>query len=304
MKHWRLLRATFRAWWEDDAFRMAAALAYYSIMSLAPLLLITLGVAEFFLGRQTARGELHDRLKGFVGPEPAQAIEEILDNMQVTGGNGLLTGINFAVFLLGSIWVVMALQDSLNSIWKVPNRAGVSWVLWMRGRLLLFVLVLGAGLLLLALLAGSVTLSALAGSLETSRFSAGVLHGVNIGLSFVLVTLVFALIYKFLPEARVPWRNVWVGALGGSLLHSLGNQVIGLYLTHSALSSIYGAASSVIVVLLWVYYSSLIFLLGAEYVHQCGEEQKTQLAEEQHGLKLEAQRNGAASDGAQATGKL
>jgi membrane protein len=164
----------------------------------------------------------------------------------------------------------MALQDSLNSIWKVPSRTGVSWILWMRGRLLLFVLVLGTGLLLLTMLAASVTLGTLTTALEASRFSARVLHGLTIGLVFVLVALVLALIYKFLPEARVQWRHVWLGALGSSMLHSVGNYAIGLIVGHCALTSLYGAASSVVVILLWVYYSSLSFFLGAEYVHQRG----------------------------------
>jgi membrane protein len=156
MNHWHLLRATVRAWLEDDAPRMAAALAYYTIVSMAPLLLITLGVTEFFLGEQTARGEVRHRLEGFVGPGPAQAVEEILGDMRATGGNGLFTGINFAVFLFGAVWVFTALQGSLNSIWKVPSRAGVSGILRMYGRLLLFALVLGTGLLLLTVLAASV----------------------------------------------------------------------------------------------------------------------------------------------------
>jgi membrane protein len=289
MNQWPLLRATVRAWLEDDAFRMAGALAFSAIMSMAPLLLLTLGVTEFVRGKQTAQGELQNQLEAFVGPEPAQAIEEIMDNMETTGGNGILTGINFAVFLFGSVWVVMALQDCLNSVWKVRHRAGLSWFLWMRGRLLLFTLVLGAGLLLLALLAGSVTLTALAGSLKTSRFSAGLMCGLNAGLSFVVITLVFALIYRFVPEANVRWRHVWVGALGSSLLHALGNQAIGLYLAHSALSSIYGTASSVMIILLWVYYSSLTFLMGAEYVHQVGAVQTAALAaDKQPGQELEA----------------
>jgi membrane protein len=278
MNHWHLLRATVRAWLEDDAFRMAAALAYYAIISIAPLLLIALGVTGFFLGEQTAREELSHRLEVLVGPEPAKAAEEILGNLQASGSTGLFTGINLAVFLCGAVWVFMALQDSLNSIWKVPSRPGVSWLLWMRGRLLLFALVLGTGLLLLTMLAASVTLMTLTRYLDSSRFSAHLLHGLDVGLSFVLVALVFALIYKFLPEAHVQWRHVWVGALGSSLLHTLGNYAIGLFVGHCALTSSYGAASSVIVILLWVFYSSLSFLLGAEYVHQRGEEHRSRLA--------------------------
>jgi membrane protein len=285
MMHWHLLRATLRAWWEGDAFRMAAALAYYTIVSMAPLLLIVLGVTEFVLGDQRARGELSQRLEGFVGPEPSKAVEAVLGNMQATGSNGLFTGINFAIFLFGAVWVFTAVQDSLNSIWKVPSQTGVSWVLWTRGRLLLFALVLGTGLLLLTMLATSVTLVTVTRFLNTSRLTASLLHGFNVGVSFVLVAFVFALIYRFLPAASVQWRHVWVGALGSSLLHSLGNYGIGLYIGHSALSSIYGAASSVMIILVWVYYSSLGFLLGAEYVHQAGELKTAPLASAERNIR-------------------
>jgi membrane protein len=301
MNHWQLLRATVRAWYEDDAPRMAAALAYYAITSIAPLLLIALGVANFVLGTQAARGELLPRLEILVGPGPAEAIEKILGNINVLGDNGFFTGINIVVFLFGSIWVFTALQDALNCIWRVPPRAGVSRILRMRGRLLLFALVLVTGVLLLMILAASVTLTTLTGFLEASGFATWLLHGANVGISFVLVTFVFALIYKFLPEAHVQWRHVWGGALGSSLLHSLGNYAIGLYVGHSLLTSIYGAASSVMVILLWVYYSSLGFLLGAEYVHKRGEEQNAQLTEaERHVRELKAQLEAATSALAQA----
>jgi membrane protein len=280
MNHLHLLRAAILAWVDDGATRMAAALAYYAIVSMAPLLIIVAGVTEFFLGKHTARGELSRRLDVLVGPGPAKAINEILDNIQLTSSNGLFAGINFAVFLFGAFWVFTALQDSLNSIWKVPSRTGVSWMFRMYGRLLLFALVLGGGLLILTILAASITLTAMARSLEASGFSAGLLHGLNVGVSFVVVAFVFASIYRFVPGTRVRWRDVWVGALGSSLLHSLGNYAIGLYIAHSALSSIYGAASSVMIVLLWVYYSSLGFLLGAEYVHQVGEAKTAPLTEE------------------------
>jgi membrane protein len=258
---------------------LAAALAYTAIFSMSPLLVIALGVTEVVLGKEAARGELPHRLEALVGPRPAKAIEEILNNMHRTGRNDLYTAVGFAVFLFGASWVFVQLQDTLNTIWKVPRRAGVRWIVWMRGRLLLFVLVLGTGFLLLTLLAASVTLTALARFLEASWLSAGLLHGLNVGFSFVLVAFLFALIYKLLPEAHVPWRHAWVGGLGSSSLHSLGNYAIGLYLGYSPPTSVFGAASSVIVIMLWVYYSSLSFLLGAEYVHVLGEEAKASDAE-------------------------
>jgi membrane protein len=270
MSRWQVLRAALRAWLDDGAFRMAAALAYYGIVSMAPLLLLAVGFTRFVLGEQLGTGELSRRLKILVGPGAAEAIEAILGNVQAVGADSVATGVNLVIFLFGSVWVFTSIQDALNTIWKASGPAGVSGAIRMRARLLLFPLVLGTGLLLLTMLATSVTLVTLANSLETSRFSAASLHVLNVGLSLVLVTLVFASIYRFLPEAPVAWRDVWAGALGSSVLHSLGNYAIGLYVGNSLLTSIYGAASSVIVIMLWVYYSSLGFLLGAEYVHQRG----------------------------------
>jgi membrane protein len=274
MNHWQVIRATFRAWWEDDVPQKAAALAYYAIFSMTPLLIITLGVTEFVLGKEAARGELRHRLNGLVGQGPAKAVEDILNTIHAPRSDGLFTGMNLAAFLFGSVWVFMALQDALNIIWKVRRPPGVGWIVRMRGRLLLFTLVLVTGLLLLTMLAASVTLATLTESLESSPLVASVLHLSNIGLSFILVVGVFAVIYKVVPEADVQWRHVWGGAVVSSLLHSLGNFAIGLWVGHCVQTSIYGAASSVIVILMWVYYSSLGFLLGAEYVHQRGEQQK------------------------------
>jgi membrane protein len=253
---------------------MAAALAYSAIFSMAPLLVIALGITELVLDKQAARGELPHRLEILAGPQPAKAIEEILDNIHTSDDKGLYAGLGFAVFLFGAIWVFVQLQDILNTIWKVPRRGGVRWIVWMRGRLLLFILVLATGFLLLMMLATSVTLATLSHFLERSRLASGLLHGLNVGFSFALVTFLFALIYKLFPEPRVPWRHACVGGLASSLLHSLGNYAIGLYLGYSPPTSVFGAASSVIIILLWVYYSSLSFLLGAEYVHMLGEAQK------------------------------
>jgi membrane protein len=277
---------------------MAAALAYSAIFSMSPLLVIALGITELVLGERAARGELPHRLEVLVGPRPAKAIEEILDNMHTSGGNGLYTGLGFAVFLFGALWVFVQLQDTLNTIWKVRRRAGVRWMVWMRGRLLLFALVLGTGFLLLTMLAASVTLATISRSLESSPFTAALLHGLNVSFSFVLVAFLFALIYKLLPEARVQWRHAWMGGLGSSLLHALGNYAIGLYLGYSPPTSIFGAASSVIIIMLWVYYSSLSFLLGAEYVHMCGEEEKAIDGERAlHAEEVVTRKSGQPQDG-------
>jgi membrane protein len=272
MIHWQLVRATVVAWLGGQTFRMAAALAFYAILSMAPLLLIGLDITKFVLGKQAESGEPQHGLEILVGREPAEAIKQILGTLNAPGGSGFMAGVNLILFLLGSVWVFAALQDSLNGIWKSSGPARAGWARWARSQLLLFALVLGTGLLLLAVLAAGVTMTALGRHLETPRLSAGLLQGMTAAVSFVLVTCLFTLIYKLLPEAHVRWRDAWTGGLVSSLLHSLGNHAIGVYLAYSRLDSLYGAASSVVVIMLWVYYTSLGFLLGAEYVCQRHQE--------------------------------
>jgi membrane protein len=252
---------------------MAASLAYYALFSTVPLLVIALGITELVQGKRAEEGELSHSLEFFMGARPAKAIEELLNDMHPYSTNGLFAGVGFAVFLFGAIWVFVELQNSLNIIWKVPSPRRVGWIVRMRGRLLLFVLVLITGFLLLTMVASSVTLTALSRYLESSRFTAWLLHGVNVCFSIFLVTCLFALNYRLLPEPHVPRRHAWAGAFCSSFLYCLGNYALGLYLTYSPPNTVFGAASGVTVILLWVYYSSLIFFLGAEYVYSCGEEQ-------------------------------
>jgi membrane protein len=250
---------------------MAAALAYQGVFSLGPLLLIAIGIAGLVYGERAARGELLDRLEWLVGTKPAAALEEILGNIYTSGSHGLFAGFGFVFLLVGASWVFLELRETLNTIWKVPRGgAGRSRLAPFRGHLVAVVLILGAGLLLLGVLAAHVTVVTLTHWLAPSLTVSVLFHALHLLVSVLLIGLLFAMLYRFLPDTGARWRDVWGGAFAASLLYSLGNYALGLYLGLGFLTWYFGAASFVVVVLMWVYYSSVIFLLGAEFAYLAG----------------------------------
>lgn len=266
--YWQMVKDTANAWIDDKAFRMSAALAYYSVFSMAPLLLIAIGIAGMVFGEKAARGEVLDQVRDTVGDQTAAAIEQLLANAGQGGGSTWATVVGLALLLFGASGVFIELQDALNTIWKVMPRPGRAVWDIVRQRLLSFSVILAGGFLLLVSLVLSAGLEA-AGSFLQSKVAlpggVGLWQGLNFALSFGLITLLFALIYRLLPDAEIAWRDVWVGALATAFLFTAGKYAVGLYLGHSTLTSAFGAAGSVILVLSWVYYSSLILLFGAEF---------------------------------------
>jgi membrane protein len=263
---WTVLKEAAVAWNDDRAPRLGAALAYYSVFSLAPLLLIAIGLAGLVFGEQAARGEILGQIRNTVGDTAAAAIEEIIKNAGRAGASA--TAVGLVVLLFGASGVFIEMQAALNTIWKVKPRPGLRLGDVVRARLLSFALVLATGLLLLVSLVVSAALVVVG---EFMRPAAERVPGgpwlwlaVNTALAFALVTLLFALIYKILPDAEIGWRDVWLGAALAAALFTAGKYAIGLYLSHSGLTSAFGAAGSVIVVLTWVYYSAQILLFGAE----------------------------------------
>ncbi|HEX6137415.1 MAG TPA: YihY/virulence factor BrkB family protein [Casimicrobiaceae bacterium] len=262
---WSLIRESVSRWSDDHAASMGAALAYYTIFSIAPLIVIAIAVAGFFFGADAARGEIFAELRDLLGDEGATAIQGLVKSASRTG-KGLAAVAGIATLLVGATTVFGELQSDLDRIWEVPRsrRAGV-WAM-LRGRLLSFGMILGIGFLLLVSLVVSAAVSALGHF--WSGWLAGwelVLQAINFAVGFAIVTGLFAMIYKLLPRCEIGWRDVWVGALVTSLLFSVGKLLIGLYLGRSSVASGFGAAGSLVIVLLWVYYSAQIFLLGAEF---------------------------------------
>jgi membrane protein len=269
-----LLRETLIEWWRDDALRLGAALAYYTIFSLAPLLVIAIAVAGFVFGEEAAQGRVLEQLRGLMGPEGAEAVQRMIERASLRRDSGLgATALALFTMLLGASGAFGQLQAALNKMWDAPQgaparkarAAGVRG--FVRKRVLSFGMVLLIGLLLLVSLLVAAAVSALDAVLVQHVVWLQPLFGVlQFLLSGGVATLLFAAVYKILPDRDdIGWRDVWMGAVFTAVLFEVGKAAIGLYLGNAGIGSAYGAAGSLVIVLVWVYYSSQILFLGAEF---------------------------------------
>jgi membrane protein len=263
---WLLARDAFFRWFDDNPFQMGAALAYYTLFSIAPLLLIAIAVAGSVFGREASQVQLIDAIEDLVGFHSAQAILAMIESAGQRPDTGLFATVSgMVLLLLGAAAVIGQLQDSLNAIWRVASKTGRGLMGFVRDRLISYSMVLGVGFLLIVSLAASALLTAVSTMVGGYLpIDAGTAHILDLAISFAFITLLFAVIYKFVPDVRIAWRDVWIGAAAAALLFSVGKFLIGFYLGHSMVMSVYGAAGSLVTLLLWVYYSSLMFFFGAE----------------------------------------
>jgi membrane protein len=262
---WQVVRDTFREWFEDNAPMFGAALAFYSIFSLAPLLVIAIGVAGLAFGREAVQTHVLAQFADLLGTQGARQVEIVLRNSADSETGLVATILGIVTLFVGATAVFTQLKVALNTIWGVPSEATTVRSFFM-DRLVSFAMVQCIAFLLLVSLLVNAALAAVSKALE--RFvpdMAALLLATGFVLSLLVVTVLFAAIFKILPDARIAWRDVWVGALATALLFTLGKFLIGLYLGRSSVASIYGAAGSLVVLLLWVYYSAQVFLLGAEF---------------------------------------
>ena len=262
-----LLKAATQAWFDDQASSMGAAISYYALFSLAPLLVIVIAVAGLVFGQDAAQGEIVAQLRGIMGEDGALAVQGMLKAAREPADGLAATGISIVVLLVGATATFAELQRAMDRIWQVPTPA-LQWGIWnlIRTRLLSFGLVLGMGFLLTVSLAVSAALAAL-GRWWNDWFVGWevALEFLNFTVSAGIFTLLFAMIYKIMPRVRIAWRDVWTGAAVTALLFMVGKALIGLYLGKSGLASGFGAAGSLVALVAWVYYSAQIFLWGAEY---------------------------------------
>lgn len=273
---WQLIKEAVSAWIGDYAPSMGAALAYYTLFSLAPLLVIVIGIAGLVFGAEAAQGAIVGQLGGLMGEEGARAVEGLLVSASEPAHGVVATVVGAVTLLIGATTVFAELQSALDRIWQVAPEQQSSglWSL-LRQRLLSLGMILVLGLLMLVSLLLSAALAAL-GTWWGGAFGGfeALLHALNFSVSFLLITGLFAAIYKLMPRASIAWRDVWVGAGVTALLFTIGKFLIGLYLGKSGVTSAFGAAGSMVVLLIWVYYSAQIFLLGAEftwvYAHTSG----------------------------------
>jgi membrane protein len=281
MQRWdRIVLRAGKSWFDDDVFKHSAAVSFYTLFSLAPITIIAVWVAGFFFGQEAASGQLSQQISELVGKEGSKVIEDAVaaSRPENTGWFSMAAG--FSVLLLGATTVFGQLQESLNAIWGVmtkPNRNG--FIVIIVRRLISFAMVLTVGFLLLVSLVLTTTISALVKIASSyTPVAPLVLQGVDLVVALGVITVLFALVFKFLPDVHLRWRDVWQGAFVTALLFSVGRLGISFYLSHSTVASTYGAAGSLVALLIWVYYSCAILFFGAEV---------TRAAREQSGLHVQ-----------------
>jgi membrane protein len=284
----KLVKDAVSEWQEDNVPLFAAALAYYTIFSLAPLLVIAIAIAGAFFGEEAAQREIAGQIQGMVGKEGAEAIQAMIQNAnKPNAGGAIATLFSVVTLLLGASGVFGQLQTALNTIWEVKPKPSQGIKSFLQARFLSFAMVVVIGFLLLVSLVLSAILAGISnffGSFLPALTALGVI--LNFVLSFAITTFLFAAIYKFLPDVKVPWRNLWVGAAVTSFLFSIGRFLIGLYLGNSAVGSTYGSAGSLIVILVWVFYSAQILLIGAEFTQVYSKYRGVPIEPSSHAVRI------------------
>ncbi len=262
----QLLRQSAIEFSNDNALKFSASLSYYTLFSLAPMLIIVLAVSSVWLGQEAAQGYLYKQFEGLLGTAGALQLQEMIKNAHVSGSTPLATGIGVATLIFGATGVFLEIQDSINSIWSLKAKPKRGWLKFIKNRLLSFSLIVGIGFLLLVSLALSAMLSVIYEYInrhfgETAWISWTITNIINVAT----VVLLFAVVFKVLPDATLKWRDVIMGSLFTAFLFLGGKWAINYYLSHSASISVYGAAGAVVLIILWIYYSSAILYFGAEF---------------------------------------
>lgn len=253
-------------WVTDKAPRLAAALAFYTILSLAPLLVIAAAIAGVFFGEEAARGEIVNQLRGLIGSAGAEVVQTTLQNANKPRAGLIASLIGIITLLFGASGVFGELQDALNKVWKVPPQPGKSWGAFLKSRFLSFAMIVAVGFLLLVSLLISALLSVFATFIQGMFPNLTLLlRVVNFAFSISIISALFALMFRYLPDITFKWREIIVGALLTAVLFTMGKYLIGLYLRHAGVATPYGAAGSVVAFVVWTYYSGLIFFYGAEF---------------------------------------
>ena len=267
---WTVLKRAFAGWWGDNVPHLGAALSYYTLFSMAPILVVAMAIAGLVFGAEAVRGEIVGQIDGLVGHEGAVALQAMLEGAAKPSSSLPATIIGVITFFLGATGAFLELQTALNAIWRVKPKASGSFLrALIIDRLTSFGLVVGVGFLMLTSLLVSAGLAALHTYMgETFPGSAALWEGVNVIISLAVISILFAMVYKLLPDVELAWSDVWVGGLVTAGFFTVGKFLIGLYLGTSTLASSYGAAGSVIVLLVWVYYSAQVVLLGAEFTRE------------------------------------
>ncbi|QQL48839.1 YihY/virulence factor BrkB family protein [Mucilaginibacter ginkgonis] len=270
---WCILKATFMGFSDDNGLKFSASLAYYTVFSLAPLLILVISLAGLFLGQDAITNSLYPQIKGYVGADAAAQIQDMLKNLELSGKTGTAIAIGVVTLMMGASSIFIEIQDSLNTIWRVKAKPKKSWLKLIQNRFISFSLIISLGFLFLVTMAVNLLILALSNRLQ--HFLPGltiwVVNGINLAIGFIVISTLFGIIFKVLPDVKIKWSDVRSGAFFTALLFMLGKYVIGLYIEYSAKTSTYGAAGSIIVILLWIYYTAAILYIGAEFTQVYAE---------------------------------
>jgi membrane protein len=270
---WKVLKATFGGFSNDNGLKLSASLAYYTVFSLAPLLILVISLAGLFFGADAATDRLYPQIQHYVGSAAALQIQDMLKSLQLSGKTGMAVIIGVVTLLLGASSIFLEIQDSLNIIWRVKAKPKRGWVKMLQNRFLSFSLILGLGFLLMASLIINFLMDALGKQIE--RFlpviTGFLLKGINLGITLIIISVLFGIIFKFLPDVKIKWKDVRSGAFFTAILFMIGQYIISLYIQYTAQGSTYGAAGSLIVILVWIYYTSAILYIGAEFTQVYAE---------------------------------
>ena len=264
---WRLVKESFIGFDDDKVLKLSGSLAYFTIFSIGPMLLVIIFLADIFYGREAVEGTIYGQISGFVGPAAAAQIQEIIKNASMSGKSTLTAIVGFITLIIGTTTVFAEIQDSINSIWNLKTKPEKGWIKLILNRLLSFSIVVGLAFILLVSLIINGIMEAFGNriALMFPELAVLVIYIVNLILTFAVITLLFATIFKVLPDAKIKWKDVIIGAIVTALLFMLGKFGITYYIGSSNIGSIYGAAGSIVILLLWVYYSAIILYYGAEF---------------------------------------
>nr|WP_067053378.1 YihY/virulence factor BrkB family protein [Mucilaginibacter sp. L294] len=279
---WKVLMATFSGFSNDNGLKFSASLAYYTVFSLAPLLLLILSLAGIFLKDDSYRKDFYDQIQHYLGKQGTLQIQSTMNSQDITGKSGIGLGISIVTLLLGASSIFIEIQDSLNIIWRVKAKPKKGWVKMLKNRFLSFSLIVSLGFLLLASLLVNIIISAISDKIVAflphllGKGLAGVvgetfLFTVNFGITLVVISVLFGIIFKVLPDVKIKWKDVRSGAIFTAILFILGQYIISLYIQFTAQGSVYGTAGSLIVILVWIYYTAAILYIGAEFTQVYAE---------------------------------
>lgn len=264
---WKILKDTFIGFSDDKGLKLSASLSYYTIFSLGPLLLLLISLVGFFLGKEAIQGQLFSEINGLVGNQAAAQIQEMVKNLELSGKTTTAVIIGIVTLIIGATSVFGEIQDSINMIWRVKAKPKRGWVKLLKDRLLSSSLIVGLGFLLIVSLVINGALQALNDWLRGyfPDVTVIIFNALNLIISFAVITLLFGVIFKVLPDVKIHWKDIRVGAFFTACLFMLGRFLIGLYIETAGTASTYGAAGSLIIILVWVYYTAAIMYLGAEF---------------------------------------